>query len=69
MGDCVTVQMPKLLDAMMATPVLRASAKPPLAPLAMPKQILTPEAGMLRRGFAAVVARLMPKRLGLRRAD
>lgn len=69
MGDRVTVQMPKLPDAMLSTPVMRAQAEPPLAPLAMPKQILTPEPGMLRRAAAAVVARMLPKRAGLRRAD
>ena len=65
----MTVQMPKVPDPVTSTPVRIDAIAPPLAPLAMPKQILTPEHGLLRRMFGALAARVMLMRHSLRRAD
>jgi hypothetical protein len=67
MGDRMTMQMTQMPDALSATRIDFDAMDPPKAPLAMPKQVLTPEPGAFLRAVASIPSRLLPGRQGLRR--
>jgi len=64
----MTMQMKQAPDAVAATLIEPDRMRPPMAPLAMPKQVLTPEPGQLRRALSQLQSRLTLGRQGLRRA-
>lgn len=65
----MTMQMKQAPQVASATLIAPDRMTPPLAPLAMPKQVLTPPPGLLRRALAQVQARLTPGRQSLRRTS
>lgn len=58
----MTMQMKQSPDVVTSTLIALDHMRPPIAPLAMPKQVLTPEPGQLRRAVSHLYARL---KLGL----
>ena len=65
----MTLQMKETPDAVWSTLIAMDRWDPPTAPLAMPKQILTPPPGQLRRALGQVLLLLTLGRKSLRRAD
>lgn len=66
MGYRMTVQMKQGPDAVSAMQIDLDSMGPPLAPMSMPKQVLTPESAHLRSALGQMQSWL--GRNGLRRA-
>jgi hypothetical protein len=71
MGDHMTDQTPIISGTALRIGGDMAGAAPPLAPMAMPKQVLTPMhgpvRGPVRRAFARMIAGLGLVRNGFRR--
>lgn len=64
----MTIQLKQAPDTVSATLIEPDRMGPPIAPLAMPKQVLTPRPGQLRRALRQMQSRLALGRQGLRRA-
>lgn len=64
----MTIQMKQTPDTLSATLIELDRMGPPVAPLAMPKQVLTPEPGQVRRVLGQIHAWLQPGRNGVGRA-
>lgn len=65
----MTMQMKELPDAVSSTLIAMDRWDPPMAPLAMPKQVMTPEPGQFRRALGPILSLLTLGRKSLRRAD
>lgn len=58
----MTMQMKQSPDTVTSTLIELDHMRPPIAPLAMPKQVLAPQPGQLRRALSQLQVRL---RMGL----
>jgi hypothetical protein len=68
MGYRMTIQMKQTPEPASAMLIKLDLVGPPVAPLAMPKQVLTPEPGQIRRALGQIQSWLGLGRNGLRRA-
>lgn len=64
----MTIQVKLASDAVSVSLIEPDRMDPPMAPLAMPKQVLTPQPGQLRRALGQLQSRLTLGRQSLRRA-
>lgn len=64
----MTMQMKQAPDTLAATLIELDRMAPPMAPIAMPKQVLTPPEGQVRHILKQIQSRLMPGRESTRRA-
>ena len=64
----MTIQLKQAAVAVSATLIEPDRIGPPMAPLVMPKQVLTPRPGQLRRALRQMQSLLTLGRQGLRRA-